>query len=67
MNTFLSTMTDWQLIRLNNHVWDRMTRYNGYQPFGYDAVTLWLTKPGWMRHLEAIHAELRKRGYGDGR
>lgn len=43
-----------QLERLYRKAWDRMTEGNGYQPWGYDAVTIRLTSPGWYRTLKAI-------------
>lgn len=51
---FLITLTDKQLTRLNRQVWKRMTQYDGYQPFGYDAITLRLTKPEWCNALDTI-------------
>jgi hypothetical protein len=57
----LAEMTDTQLVRLYVRFWERMTRGDGYQPFGYDSVTLWLTRPSWMRHIDAIRAEVYRR------
>jgi hypothetical protein len=47
-------MTDDQLVRLYVRTRERMTRGDGYQTFGYDSVTLGLTSPSWMRHIEAV-------------
>jgi hypothetical protein len=33
--------------RLYNRIHARMSRGDGYQPFGYDLVTLRLTRPAW--------------------
>jgi hypothetical protein len=54
-------MTDDQLVRLYVRSWERMTQGDGYQPFGYDSRTLWLTRPSWMRHIDAIRAEVHRR------
>jgi hypothetical protein len=54
-------MTDDQLVRLYRRAWERMTRGDGYQPFGYDHRTLWLTRPSWMRHIDAMRTEIRRR------
>jgi len=43
-----------QLYRLYRKAWERMTEGDGYQPWGYDAVTIRATKPGWYRTLKAI-------------
>jgi len=41
----LAAMTLNQLDRLYRNLWDRHTRYDGYQPFGYDWETVWITAP----------------------
>lgn len=58
----IADLTDKQLIRLFCRVWQRMTAGDGYQPFGYDAVTLWATNPGWMAIIAEIKAEAKRRG-----
>lgn len=40
--------------RLYNKAFNRMTRGDGYQPFGYDAPTLRLTRPAWFATLRSI-------------
>ncbi len=67
MNDYLGTLTVEQLARLWNRCWERMTRGDGSQPWGYDAPTLWLTKPVWMKHLNAIWRETENRSERDGR
>jgi hypothetical protein len=57
----LAEMTDQQLVPLYLRLWERMTRGDGYQPFGYDSVTLRLTRPSWMRYIDAIRAEVYRR------
>ena len=50
-----------------NRVWRKMfaraTRLNGYQPWGYDLRTLWVTEPALMRartRLQAMHKQANK-------
>lgn len=62
---YLKTLTNTQLIRLNGRVWDRMTRCDGYQPFGYDFATLRATQPTWYNLICDIGNELRRRAIGD--
>lgn len=50
-----------QLDRLYRRCWDRMTRHDGYQPFGYDSVTLWAVHPGWMTIITACRNEYQRR------
>jgi len=40
--------------RLYNKAHARMSRGDGYQPFGYDMPTLRTTKPGWAKTLRTI-------------
>ena len=54
-------LTNSQLKRLYIRVWHRMTKEDGYQPFGYDSVTLWATKPGFMQILANIESEAKER------
>jgi hypothetical protein len=42
--------------RLYNKAFARMTRGDGYQPFGYDLVTLRMTRPAWLATLQTIAA-----------
>lgn len=42
-----------QLERLYNRAYVRMSAGDGYQPYGYDWVTLRITKPGWHQTLRA--------------
>lgn len=57
----LRILTNTQLVRLYHELWHRMTRGDGYQPFGYDRVTLLLTKSGWMSAIDAVKAEWFRR------
>lgn len=43
-----------QFSRIWQRVWNRMTRGDGYQPWGYDRPTLGITKPNWLRILDAF-------------
>lgn len=43
-----------QLQRLYRIAYARMSAGDGYQPFGYDWRTLWMTKPGWAKILQDI-------------
>ena len=56
MGNALDGMTRKQLYRLYCQAWERMTRYDGYQPFGYDRRTLAITSPSWLRLIDAIAA-----------
>jgi len=49
-------MTQTQIDRLYRRAWERMTRYDGYQPWGYDWTTIRITSPGWYRTLRQIRA-----------
>lgn len=40
--------------RLYNKMFRRMSRGDGYQPFGYDMPTMWSTHPGWAVALVAV-------------
>ncbi len=57
----LRFLTTSALVRLYHRACERMTRGDGYQPFGYDARTLWLTCPGYMEILTGIKSELLRR------
>jgi hypothetical protein len=59
----LMTYTRKQLERLYIRVWDKMTRYDGYQPFGYDAPTLWATHPEYMNIIQTIKAVAKRQGW----
>ena len=37
-----------QIERWYRKLWDRITRGDGYQPFGYDTPTLRITHPGFF-------------------
>lgn len=47
-------MTQEQIDRLYRKAYERMSRGDGYQPYGYDWPTLRLVKPGWYRTLRLI-------------
>jgi hypothetical protein len=57
----LRSLPNAYLVRLYHRVWERMTRGDGYQPFGYDLVTLYAVHPEWMRVLDAIRWEAQRR------
>jgi len=57
----LRSLTTNQLLRLYHRAWERMTDGDGYQAFGYDAPTLWMTHPGWMCVLHCIRLEVCRR------
>lgn len=57
----LNDLTSNQLRRLFFRVRERMNKGDGYQPFGYDRVTLWATKPEWMKTLLSIEDAYRKK------
>lgn len=57
----LRQLTNSQLDRLVSNVWHRMTAGDGYQPFGWDAISLRLTKPGWWEAYNAILLEVVRR------
>ncbi len=57
----LKSYTMKQLERLYLRCWDRMTRGDGYQPFGYDLTTLWAVHPGWMEIITACKNEYKRR------
>lgn len=56
-----ASFTITQLNRLYGNVWHRMTRGDGYQPWGYDYTTLWAVHPGWMTIIDAIRTEYKSR------
>jgi len=51
----LSAYSAQQLWRLKCNLWERMTRGDGYQPFGYDRRTLLTTEPGFMRAIDSVN------------
>lgn len=58
---FLREQTDAQAARLSARVWERATQGDGYQPFGYDRITMEITKPGWMRAIDEVDDDFRRR------
>ena len=44
-----------QIYRWYQDLWSRMTEGDGYQMFGYDLVTLKLTKPGYVRAMYRLN------------
>lgn len=50
----LSHLTLTQLERLYRNAYTRMSAGDGYQPYGYDWITLRLTRPGWHATLKSI-------------
>ena len=61
LDDYLKRLSDTQLSRLYRQVWDRMTRHDGYQPFGYDLPTLRLTNPGFLDIILSIRGEAQRR------
>lgn len=51
---FVLSLTPVQSARLYNKAFKRMSRGDGYQPFGYDSITLRLTRPAWFETLQSI-------------
>lgn len=47
-------MNQTQIKRAHRKLWRRVTRYDGYQPWGYDEVTLRITKPGYIQARERL-------------
>ena len=47
-------LTRERLRRLHAAAWDRMARGDGYQPWGYDRPTLQITRPDWLKTIDAI-------------
>jgi hypothetical protein len=43
-----------QVNRWYIELWARATRYDGYQPWGYDMPTLKATKPGFVRDIQRL-------------
>lgn len=54
----LAAMTGYtrtQIRRWYNVLWAHMTEGDGYQPFGYDMVTLKMTRPGYVRAMRRLN------------
>jgi len=43
-----------QVERLYRRAYYRMSIGDGYQPWGHDWITMWMTKPGWYVTLRDI-------------
>ena len=54
-------LTDCELNRLENRIWRAMTYADGYQMYGYDAVTLRLNHPIAYPAWDAVCREQRRR------
>ena len=65
LERYLKGLTHTQVVRLAFNVWARMTRDDGYQPYGYDWPTLWMTSPKWMGVYTSILAEHKERKAND--
>lgn len=50
-----------QLERLYRKAYHKMTERDGYQPFGYDWITLKITRPGWYSLLRHLLFYIKKR------
>jgi hypothetical protein len=55
---YLKTLDYNQLHRFHCRVWERMTRNDGYQPYGYDWPTVRASYPGWYVILKAVRSAL---------
>ena len=51
------TMTKTQVERAYLTLWDKITRGDGYQPFGYDLVTLEACHPGFTEARDRLREE----------
>ena len=60
----LRQLTATQIVRLWDTTWKRMTKGDGYQPFGYDWITLKITHPGFYDILMACRWEMLRRLHG---
>ena len=49
-------MTRKQALRAYRKLWESVTRYDGYQPFGYDNRTLAITCPGFFPARDRLRA-----------
>ena len=58
----LEQLTTKQLERLERKLWSRRLRVDGYQPFGYDRVTMRMVAPLWLEALDNVRRELASRG-----
>lgn len=59
--TILSYLTDRELQRLKDRIWEDMTAGDGYQAFGYDARTMRINHPIEWPLFCAINQEQRER------
>lgn len=57
----LRILSTQNLARLYNRVWERATRGDGYQPFGYDWSTMCAVHPGYADILLACKLEALRR------
>jgi hypothetical protein len=48
-------MTKTQVYRWYRRLWDRITRGDGYQPFGYDVHTMQIVHPGFFSAKKRLH------------
>lgn len=62
MELILSLLTDTQLVNMDQKVYRKMVEGSGYQPFGYDHVTMRVTHPEEYQALMAVRQERKKRG-----
>jgi hypothetical protein len=59
----LEFVTDHELELVEKRIWKKIQEGDGYQPFGYDMVTLKITKPELAEALQDVYAEhIRRRG-----
>ena len=61
IHPFLYTMTLAQLDRLYDKLYKRMTYGMGYQPYGYDMRTLWMTNPELAHAMTMVLHAIEKR------
>jgi len=53
-------MTKTQVYRWYCDLWRRMTEGDGYQPWGYDMVTLKITCPGYVKAMYRLSGLYRE-------
>jgi len=49
-----------QIYRAYRKLWDSITKYDGYQPWGYDERTLAITRPGFAVARKRLRTLYRK-------
>jgi hypothetical protein len=57
----MQTLNNTQLERIYRKLWDRVRYGQGYQPFGFDMATLWVTRPQLAQSIADVLAEAKRR------